>query len=324
MEKQNRPPREKRHPIQVVARRTGLSPEVLRVWEKRYGVVKPGRTTTGRRVYSDTDIEHLRLLREATLLGRRIGDVSRLATKELAAVVKEDQKAQRNVPPTVRNVARPAEAARYLDECLVAAHDLDAERLRITLRRAFLDLSSFGLIEDLIAPLLRGIGEMWAENRLSPSHEHLASELIRQILGQVLTAAKAEESAPLLLATTPARQRHEIGAMLAAMAALTEGWQIVYLGPDLPAHDIARAAEQADADAVALSIVYPDDDPKMAEELSLLRDHLPERVEILIGGSAAPAYGTAAKRVGARLLRDTRDLRSALAEIRESRERRSR
>jgi DNA-binding transcriptional MerR regulator len=67
---------QKRHPIQVVARRTGLSPDVLRVWEKRYQAVEPGRTKTGRRLYSDDDIERLRLLREATSRGRRIGEGS--------------------------------------------------------------------------------------------------------------------------------------------------------------------------------------------------------------------------------------------------------
>ena len=69
---------EGKHPIQIVARRTGLTPDVIRVWERRYEAVLPRRTSTNRRLYSDRDVERLQLLRRATLAGRRIGDVARL------------------------------------------------------------------------------------------------------------------------------------------------------------------------------------------------------------------------------------------------------
>jgi DNA-binding transcriptional MerR regulator len=82
----------KRHPIQVVVRRTGLTADVLRAWEKRYGVIEPGRSEGGRRLYSDRDIERLRLLRRATGAGRRISQIAGLATEELAALVKEDER----------------------------------------------------------------------------------------------------------------------------------------------------------------------------------------------------------------------------------------
>ena len=102
---------EKRHPIKVVARRTGLSPEVLRVWEKRYAVVEPGRTKTARRLYSDADIERLRILRQATLLGRRIGEISGLTTEALAAQVKEDREATAEAPRPELNGKTLAEVA---------------------------------------------------------------------------------------------------------------------------------------------------------------------------------------------------------------------
>ena len=81
---------EPRHPIKVVARRTGLTPDVLRVWEKRYSAVTPTRVSTGRRLYSDQDVERLLLLRRATLVGRRIGQVAALPTDELETLVDED------------------------------------------------------------------------------------------------------------------------------------------------------------------------------------------------------------------------------------------
>src|SRR5919206_4189304 len=88
-----------RHPIGVVAERTGLSPDLLRVWERRYRAVEPSRSGDGQRAYSDADIERLRLLRLATTAGRSIGQVARLATEELARLVGEDEAARPRVHP---------------------------------------------------------------------------------------------------------------------------------------------------------------------------------------------------------------------------------
>ena len=91
---------EPRHPIQVVARRTGISADLIRMWEKRYRVVRPGRTSGGRRAYTDADVEKLRLLREATLGGRRISDVAGLSIPELRAMILEDVTTTAARPPS--------------------------------------------------------------------------------------------------------------------------------------------------------------------------------------------------------------------------------
>lgn len=100
-------PNRKRHPIKVVARRTGITPELLRVWEKRYAVVEPARTDTGRRVYSDADIDRLRLIHRATLSGRRVGEVSGLSNQALEALIDEDEQAAAGaIPADGRGVHR--------------------------------------------------------------------------------------------------------------------------------------------------------------------------------------------------------------------------
>src|SRR5918999_1138203 len=86
-----------RHPIGVVADRTGLSPDLLRGWERRYRAVEPSRSADGQRTYSDADIERLRLLRLATAAGRSIRQVARLASDELAQLVREDRAAREQV-----------------------------------------------------------------------------------------------------------------------------------------------------------------------------------------------------------------------------------
>ncbi len=330
-------PDEKRHPIRVVSRRTGLTPEVIRVWEKRYGLVSPGRTGTGRRVYSDSDVERLRLVRLATLSGRRVGDVFHLSIGSLEALAREDEEAARNIPqspsraPADRAARRPpgrepgsagvepGTAPILVEECMDAVRDLDGPRLEAILNRALMSLGSMELIEGVIAPLMRTVGDLWEEGMLATYAEHLATSVVRHMVASLLVWPPAESNAPLAMVTTPAGQWHEMGAILAATTALAEGWRVVYLGANLPARDIARAAEQVGADVVALSLVYPADDPRLEAELSELREHLPGGVQIIAGGLAAASYGQVLGRIGAQIVNDMRTFRGVLARIRSER-----
>ena len=303
----------KGHPIKVVSRRTGLTPEVLRVWEKRYGVVRPMRTATGRRLYSDSDIERLRLLRQATLSGRRVGDVAQLPTSALTDLVREDERELQRVPTTNGGGPSPKQRAETLEEAMAAVHDLDAPRLEEILTRSLMVHGAGEFIERVAAPLLHRIGLDWEEGRLGPYIEHAAITVIRQVVGRTLIWRTKQDDAPVLVAGTPAGQRHEIGALLAASAALSEGWSVVYLGPDLPAAEIARAAEQAGAAVVALSVVHPADDSALGRELRRLRELLPARVGIVVGGAAAPSYERALKRIDAEIVPDIATFRTVLA-----------
>lgn len=299
----------KRHPIRVVARRTGLSQDVLRAWEARYQLVTPARTPRGRRRYSDADIEKLRLLRLAVEGGRRIGEVADLSATELAALIQEDTQAA-----GARDEGWRA-ARRYLPECLEAIQELDARGLETTLERAALVLGTVEFIERVAAPLMRAIGDLWAHDRLTPAHERLASSVVRRALGMLRTELEKNAEGPTLVVATPSRQYHEMGALMAAVTAATEGWQVVYLGADLPAASIAEAAKQRRAAAVALSLVYPSDDDGLRDELRELRRRLSPETPIIVGGPAVGAYQDAANDIGAFRLRDRSSLREALKRL---------
>ena len=171
-------PEEPKHPIQVVARRTGLTPEVLRIWEKRYGLVEPSRTPTGRRVYSDKDIERLRLVRRATLLGRRVGEVCGLSNESLEGLTREDESALLGASPPsspgdgTGNVGLPVPdqprtgvvaqiVSGFLEEAMQAVRDLDGPLLDAILNRALMTAGSTSFGEQMVMPLLRTIGEQW-------------------------------------------------------------------------------------------------------------------------------------------------------------------
>lgn len=124
------------------------------------------------------------------------------------------------------------------------------------------------------------------------THEHLASAVVRSVLWNVSESRASSPHAPQLIVATPAGQLHEIGALIVAATARREGWGVIYLGPNLPAEEIASAV-QPGVEAAALSISYPPDDPHLVHELRKLRQCLPSDLPILAGGRAAQAYGKA-------------------------------
>jgi DNA-binding transcriptional MerR regulator len=293
-----------RHPIGVVARRTGLKPDLIRAWERRYGAVEPGRTETRRRFYSDEDVERLLLLRRVVNTGRGISQVANLSSAELEALIATEPApaayAPYGPPPAGDELDEVAET--FLARCIASAQLLDVRELELELDRASVLFSRTHLIERLLVPLMQRIGDLWHQGALRPIHEHMASSVVRSFLGGMHGAYHPEVSAPHLVVTTPARQRHELGALLAAATAAGEGWQVTYLGPDLPPEEIAAAALQKD--------------PMLVEDLRRLRRLLGIRTPMIVGGRACPAYGAILAEIGALQVEDLAGLRRELHALR--------
>ena len=287
---------EPRHSVGVVCRRTGLKPDRLRAWERRYDVVQPSRSGGNQRLYSDADVERLQLLHQATSAGHRIAAVAALAPTELRELVAKDRPTSVSPKPTAGD-RRTAAAA--LQACLAAVQQLDADGLRQELENGANDLSGLAFTEEFLAPLIHRIGELWADGGLQPAHEHLATAVLLRFVGERRDRHPVAEDAPAILIGTLPGQRHDLGALLAAEVAAANGWNTVYLGPDLPAAGIAAAARQTGVAIVGLSFVYPPDDPEIAGELALLRNHLGPDVEIVAGGAAAAAYEESLAAIGA-------------------------
>jgi methylmalonyl-CoA mutase cobalamin-binding subunit len=127
----------------------------------------------------------------------------------------------------------------------------------------------------------------------------MASAVVRSFLGSMRGAYPLSTTAPHLIVTTPARQLDELGALIVAATAASEGWQSTYFGPDLPPEEIAAAAVQKGARAVAISIIYPPDVPLLMEDLKKLRRLLPSTTELIVGGRASNAYAPVLKNIGA-------------------------
>jgi methanogenic corrinoid protein MtbC1 len=275
---------EKRHPIQVVVRRTGLTADVLRAWERRYAAVEPRRSRGGRRLYSDADIERLRLLKRAAAAGRSIGQIASLATDRLAALVREDETQDAGEATPARPRA-PSAAARHVEQALAAVTDLDAARLRVVLSRAAVALTAEEFLEQVMEVVLQRIGAGWHAGELGIAHEHLASSVVNHVLGTMVSSASGRDAAPAIVVATPSGERHELGAMMAAAAAAAAGWKVVYLGADAPADSIVMAADRHAPRVVALSVIHPQPGADITREVELLRERLPKDVTLAVGGS---------------------------------------
>lgn len=298
-----------RHPIGVAVQRTGLSADVIRVWERRYGAVRPGRGPGGQRVYTDADIERLRLLHAATRAGRSIGQVAGLDAAELGQLVAEDARAR-----------APGDAggddgagSRAVRDALELTLALDASRLDLMLRRSAAVLGVGSFVEEVAAPLLHRVGAEWHAGRLGVGQEHLVSSVLHDIVADTMRALVPQPGAPRVVVATPAGERHVIGAAAAGAAAAAEGWEVVYLGADLPARDIASAAVAAHARLVAVSVVHAGDRERLLAELRELRETLPRAVPVWAGGAGAALMAPALEEIGVQV---GPDLRALLEELR--------
>ena len=301
--------------VKAASQKTGLSSHVIRIWEKRYGAVRPHRTGTNRRTYSESEIERLTMLRAATTAGHSIGQIADLDDTQLKALA--GPMLATSIPAVIP--APPAESPDDLvEQTIEAVRKLNAAALEEVLNEAAKQLGMQGLLQRVIVPLTHRIGELWESGDVTAAEEHFASSHLRTFLGNLSRPYVEDPNAPLLVTGTPLGQHHEMGALIVGAAASGMGWRVANLSSSLPAVEIASAVTRGAARAVALSVVYPGDDPNLPGEMRMLRKLLPPPTEILIGGRAAPDYQDVIEEISARLCRSCEQVCAELSNVRAS------
>lgn len=285
---------EPRHPIAVVAERTGLSQDVLRVWERRYSAVVPSRGPGGQRLYSDADIERLRLMHSTSRAGRNIGQIAGMSTEALSALAAEDAAAK----PAAPEISDNPRTTEILIAALGQAKALDSAQLSGELRRAATSLGVRTFIEAVAGPLMRRIGDEWHAGSLTAAQEHLATAVLYDLLLDLMRSFANRPGAPRMLVATPSGERHVIGAAIVGASSAADGWDVIYLGADLPASDIADAARASGVSVVALSIVYAEERGRLLDEIGRVRQELPRDVRLMVGGAGARAMAASLRAIG--------------------------
>jgi len=263
-----------RYSMKAVTLATGLRAETLRAWERRYAIVAPTRDGGGRRAYTARDVARLRRLREATLRGHAIGKLVALTDADLDALLAERGEAESAFP------AARALAARILD----AADRFDVEECDQAIAMTFALLPLAAVVDEVLAPALRSVGERWHSGEFSVGQERLVSGSVRRQASAILNSYHATAAGPTIVFATFSGELHELGILMYAALAASHRIRVCYLGPDMPPRDIGEFAARVGAAAVAISILKAEDPAQSLRELAALRAHLPPGVEIWIGG----------------------------------------
>jgi MerR family transcriptional regulator, light-induced transcriptional regulator len=261
--------------IKAVAEATGLTVETLRAWERRYRVIEPQRGAGGHRLYTTHDVSRLRRLRETTARGHPIGKIAHLSNDALSRLLADHAESADD------------EAAQALVERILAA----VGRYRLAecdqvMAMAFALMSPFQAVRSVISPALREVGERWHSGEMSIAQERIASNCARRQLIALLHTFNSVAKGAAVVFATLSGERHEIGALMYAMIAASMRVRTFYLGPDLPAEEVARCAVKINAMAAAVSLVNHDQLEATLGQLDTLRRHLPDKVEIWLGGPA--------------------------------------
>ena len=297
-----------RYPIRVVAERTGLTPAAIRAWERRYGIVAPSRSDGAQRLYSDADVERLRLVTRLSAEGYSLAELSKRSTATLARLSNDAAKST----PAAR-IAEPSTQRRaVIDRLIASAHKLNPAAIRADLMQIVLDLGPIPAMDEIISPFLVRLGEAWACGDVSVAEEHVASSVVRDVLGWLLQSAVPSPDAPTLIATTIAGEGHEFGAMMAATVAAVAGWRVLYLGANTPAVDLSHAARAANARVIVVGIVGEEGADAVKSETTALRKAVGSSAKIVAGGAASADHRLTLKRARIELLESRADLRRLL------------
>ena len=262
------------YPIKAAADLAGVTTATLRAWERRHNAIRPVRDSQGRRMYDAATIERLARLHRLTGRGHAIRDLAALDDAALDRLLDEGRQAAYG--------GVEALPSRMLDA--IAEYRVDVFDRDLSVAVATLPLSV--LMGRVVMPLLREVGERWADGRLAIAQERLISSLLRMRLLAVLNAPRHERRTRVLFATLPG-ERHELGLIGAALQAYESGVPVLYLGTELPAAEIARVVEKLGAAGVALSSVDALQAPAALEELRALDATLAPDVAVWLGGANA-------------------------------------
>jgi len=273
-----------RYRIKAVSRMLGVRPELLRMWEKRYHLFKPQRAGNRYREFDDEDVQLLRYICQQINQGRAIGE---LAAEGRDALLRH--MAAADAPPT----AVQPDHAILLDALVDAAQQLDKSRLEAKLAEGAALYSFTTLMTEICGPFMHRLGTLWETGHLSTASEHLATVVLKQRLLTMLQATAPAASAPVLLCACPAGEWHEIGLLTFAYTMQQTGWQVCYLGPDLPVQGLLHGCQRLQPALVAVSMTYAADPyPGLAvlEEVDTL---VASAYPTCAGGQAVERYGHA-------------------------------
>lgn len=224
---------------------TGLSPHVIRAWERRYGLVTPIRGENRYRLYTDEDVVLFRYLKSQVDQGMAIGELSEQGLERLR------EQAQRVFVETYRE---PPPSERLVTELSQALEENDRAAFERKLNGALAVIPFEEAVHRFLLPLQEQVGQLWHDGRLGVGQEHYASNQIKQKIFSAMNQFQTSDEGPVVVVACPTNEWHEIAAMTAAYVCRARGCRVHYLGANLPIPELAAYCQRNRPACVLLSV----------------------------------------------------------------------
>jgi methanogenic corrinoid protein MtbC1 len=235
--------------------------------------------------------------------GHAIGQIAALSDTQLQELAQSP-----SAPPENAQSANP-----NLQPLRNAIDSFDSDAINQELSKLALLLSPSDLVYKVVLPLMRLVGESWQNGTCTIAQEHMFSACMRNLLGGLVRLHRTANSSGKVLLATPFDELHEFGILAAAMLGVTQGFQITYLGPNLPSDQILATAEKCMSDIVALGIMKTNATPVVRGEMARLASGLPALTELWAGGTGAIDVLAGVVRNGTFILDDLADFERHLS-----------
>jgi len=259
--------------ISAVEREAGLSKDVLRIWERRYGFPKPSRDGNGEREYSAAEVAKLRAIKRLMDVGLRPGKIIHNTLQELNALAEE-----RTAPR--RDQATPA----VEQEILALLSNHEAAALQNALANLLMRQGIQRFVVETLPSLNHAVGDAWMRGELAVFEEHLYTEQLQVALRTVINAFPRQTGVPRVLLTTFPGEQHGMGLLMVEALLVPEGAQCISLGIQTPIDDIRRAALAHEVHVIALSFSGAFPVRQAGDGLAALRRQLPAKIALWAGG----------------------------------------
>lgn len=233
-----------RYNTKAVAQETGVPADTFRAWERRYGVPRPQRTEGGHRLYSERDIATIRWLRDRTAEGLTISQAIALMTDGSESNLSWLSSAVDTEPHTWE---------RLNSRLFAAMVDFDSTRSEQILGEAFALYPMEEVFLKLVQPVMIDIGEQWHAGRITVTAEHFATQFVRRKLSGLFNTYNITDGRGLVLVGCAPGEQHDLGALMLAVFLVRHGWQVIYLGPEVPMKDLLETVRQVQPDLVCMS-----------------------------------------------------------------------
>ena len=292
--------------IGELARRVAVNQDLLRAWERRYGLLKPVRSPGGYRLYSGADEQRVRRMQAHLGRGLAAAEAARAALDEeinhsvaappvAPAAADDPTRPNASAPPKAPFPVTNQGLTGLAEELRHALDELDGPAAEAVLDRLFADFTVETTLREVLVPYLSDLGDRWAQGAIGVTTEHFASNLLRARLAS-LARGWGQGHGPRAVLACPPGERHDLPLLVFGIVLHRNGWRIIYLGADTPLADLAHTVTEKRPDVVILAAVTPERFQESIPDLITLARTAPLRL------AGAGATTSIADTVGATIL----------------------